>query len=221
MPSTTPDFSTVTAGCSVFGAAAPLASLKVVGDRGARRCGGTSPGLCRSGFGQASSNDAGGGSAGSGGGGTSDGLGRRSADKRSGGNGSAGARLRPLALFARGRGEQQVALRFGRSLGRRGVSRRSARRALILPRGRHRRRRRCGRLRAACALGGLRIGRETGIASRRALAREAGRKHRPHRDFAARLGTPPPSRCAIIFNSRTASQNPNISTPVQTPVTPL
>src|SRR5882762_11515558 len=79
MPSTTPDFSTVTA-------AAPLAS-KVEGVRGTRRCGGTSPGFGRSAFGQASSNDAGGGSAGSGGG-AAGGLGRRSADKRSGGNGS-------------------------------------------------------------------------------------------------------------------------------------
>src|SRR5437773_11107839 len=89
MPSTTPDFSTVTAGCSVFRAAASLASLEVEGERGdARRCGGTSPGFARSAFGQASSNDAGGGSAGSGDGGTAGGLGRRSADRRSGGNGS-------------------------------------------------------------------------------------------------------------------------------------
>src|SRR5260221_3212989 len=94
MPSTTPDFSTVTAGC----AGAPLAS-KVGGVRGPRRCGGTSPGFGRSAFGQASSNDAGGGSAGSGDGGAAGGLGRRSADKRSGGNGSlvrAWARSRSL-----------------------------------------------------------------------------------------------------------------------------
>src|SRR5882672_4829817 len=109
MPSTTPDFSTVTAGCSAFRAAAPLAS-KVEGVSGPRRCGGTSPGFGRSAFGQASSNDAGGGSAGSGGG-AAGGFGRRSADKRSGGNGSlvrACARSRSLRDV-----EENSRLRFG------------------------------------------------------------------------------------------------------------
>src|SRR5260221_8418983 len=109
MPSTTPDLSTVTAGCSAFRAAAPLDS-KVEGVRGTRRCGGTSPGFGRSAFGQASSNDAGGGSAGSGGG-AAGGLGRRSADKRSGGNGSevrACARSRSLRDV-----EENSRLRFG------------------------------------------------------------------------------------------------------------
>src|SRR5947208_14570964 len=83
MPSTTPDFSTSTAGCSVGRATAPLASLKVGGVRGAR-CGGTSPDFGLSDLGQASSNDARGGSAGSGG--TAGGQGRRPAAKRAVGN---------------------------------------------------------------------------------------------------------------------------------------
>src|SRR5882724_13107996 len=109
MPSTTPDFSTVTAGCSAGRGTAPLAS-KVEG-RGVRRCGETSTDFARSALGQASSNDAGGGSAGSGDGGTAGGLGRRSADKRSGGNGSlvrACARSRSLRDV-----EENSRLRFG------------------------------------------------------------------------------------------------------------
>src|SRR3954454_14016064 len=85
MPSTTPDFNTVTAGCS---AGALPGSVKVEGERsgGLRRGGGTSPGFARSGFGQASSKD-GGGASGTGGG-AADGLGRTSADSRSGVSGS-------------------------------------------------------------------------------------------------------------------------------------
>jgi len=92
-----------------LGAAAPLAS-KVEGVSGPRRCGRRSPGFGRSAFGQASSNDAGGGSAGSGGG-AAGGFGRRSADKRSGGNGSlvrACARSRSLRDV-----EENSRLRFG------------------------------------------------------------------------------------------------------------
>src|ERR1700722_6043777 len=81
MPSTTPDLSTVTCGASSLRAAggwpsapvAPAASVNVVGVRGLRRGGGrgASVALARSGFGQASSNVAGGGSGGTGGGGAS------------------------------------------------------------------------------------------------------------------------------------------------------
>src|SRR5881296_1219154 len=90
MPSTTPDLSTVTCGAvSRLGAPAPaLASAKVDGDRAVRRGGGASPGRPRSGFGQASSNVAGGGSTGSETGGAADGGGRRSGESRSGANGS-------------------------------------------------------------------------------------------------------------------------------------
>ena len=116
MPSTTPDFSTVTAGVSSVRAGAPLVSLIVEGVRGgggARR-GATSPSRGRSVFGQASSNDAGGGSAGSGGG-TAGGLGRKSADSRSGGNGSlvrACARSRSFRDV-----EENSRLRFGFTAG--------------------------------------------------------------------------------------------------------
>ena len=83
MPSTTPDFSTVTAGCSSGVGSRRRRPAGLVEGRGCprpralrrqrRRA------LRRSGFGQASSNDAGGASAGSGGGGAAGGLGRRSA----------------------------------------------------------------------------------------------------------------------------------------------
>src|ERR1700737_435836 len=95
MPSTTPDLSTVTGGCSSRGAggwseaAAPSASLKVEGARALRRGGNAaSAGFARSNFGQASSNVAGGASAGSAGGGAGGG-GRSSGDNISGVKGSA------------------------------------------------------------------------------------------------------------------------------------
>jgi len=91
MPSTTPDLSTVTCGgASRFAAPAVVSALaKVDGDRMLRRGGGcASPGRPRSGFGQASSNVAGGGSTGSETGGASDGGGRRSGESRSGAKGS-------------------------------------------------------------------------------------------------------------------------------------
>ena len=117
MPSTTPDFSTVTAGVSSVRAGGAVGRADSRGcprrRRGARR-GATSPGRRRSVFGQASSNDAGGGSAGSGGG-TAGGLGRRSADSRSGGNGSlvrACARSRSFRDV-----EENSRLRFGLTAG--------------------------------------------------------------------------------------------------------
>src|SRR5690348_16988575 len=114
MPSTTPDFSTVTAGCS---AGAPPGSVKVEGERngGLRRSGGASPGFVRSVFGQASSNDGGGASGTGGGGGAADGLGRTSADSRSGVSGSLVrdcARSRSLRDV-----EENSRLRFGLAAG--------------------------------------------------------------------------------------------------------
>src|SRR5262245_3251110 len=90
MPSTTPDFSTVTCGLSSRGGAGGAASGAAL--RPARRA--------RSDLGQASSKAGGTGATGSIGGASSDGgLGRRSADSRSGGKGSparAAARSRSL-----------------------------------------------------------------------------------------------------------------------------
>src|SRR4051794_18125634 len=117
MPSTTPDFSTVTGGgSSVRGTdggrsapEAPSGSVNVVDALGLRRCGGNSPGLDRSVFGQASSKE--GGSTGSSGCGAAGGLGRRSGDSRSGGNGSL------VRVCARSRSfrddEENSRLRFG------------------------------------------------------------------------------------------------------------
>src|SRR4051794_32745542 len=98
MPSTTPDFSTVTCGACSLSAALLPASLKVDGVRALRR-GSASPGLPRSAFGQASSKLVGGIAPGSSTGAAADGLGRKSADKRSGASGSlarAAARSRSL-----------------------------------------------------------------------------------------------------------------------------
>src|SRR3954454_13078447 len=98
MPSTTPDFSTVTCGACSLSAALLPASLKVDGVRALRR-GSASPGLPRSAFGQASSKLVGGIAPGSSTGAAADGLGRKSADKRAGASGSlarAAARSRSL-----------------------------------------------------------------------------------------------------------------------------
>src|ERR1700675_2576952 len=119
MPSTTPDFRTVTCGCSSFRPVSPF-SLKVEGAvggvRGLRRCGGTSPGFGRSDFGQAASNEAGGFSfASGGGGGAAGGFGRSSGDRISGGNGSL------VRVWARSRSfrddEENSRLRFGLTAG--------------------------------------------------------------------------------------------------------
>src|SRR5829696_739826 len=110
MPSTTPDFSTVTSGRSSGCAGPPLASASVGGMRLLRRCAAISAGLARSGFGQASSNDGGGGSAGSSSGPIGD-MERRSCDDRFGGSGS------PERDWARSRSfrdvEENSKLRFG------------------------------------------------------------------------------------------------------------
>ena len=107
MPSTTPDLSTVTCGAASRGA--PLASA---GGVRPRLGGGASPGRPRSGFGQASSNVAGGGSAISGaGGGDADGGGRRSGESRSGAKGSLvrdAARSRSFREL-----DENIRLRFG------------------------------------------------------------------------------------------------------------
>ena len=226
MPSTTPDFSTVTAGVFLrFAPGPPLVSLKVEGDRGAaaplrrqRRRALAVPVSARR-----RRTMRGGGSAGSGGGGTADGLGRRSADSRSGGNGSlvrACARSRSFRDV-----EENSRLRFGFTGGR-GVGRRSRQRgdAREAPSSCHG----GGGGGAGTApgsvpagtLGGLRVAveRETAIAG--------GRCARcPVAVPAARTsprgcGTPAPSRRAMFFSSRTAIQSPSMIAPVQTPITP-
>ena len=108
MPSTTPDFSTVTGGgSSVRGTAAGVRTGGAIGLAERRGRSRATP-LRRNIAGPRSFRfrpgvveGAGGGSPGSGGGGAAGGLGRRSGDSRSGGNRFAGPRLRTFALFPR------------------------------------------------------------------------------------------------------------------------
>ena len=127
MPSTTPDFSTVTVGVGSAGAeggaaggagggcrsAATLTVDSAGASRLARRCGGTSGDRARSGFGQASSKLAGGTSPASAALGATGGGARRSPGGR-----LAGACRRPLAILAHARSEQQVTPRLDRRRGR-------------------------------------------------------------------------------------------------------
>ena len=218
MPSTTPDFSTVTAGVSSVRAGAPSVSLIVEGSAAAaaraaarrrravavlfsarrrrtmRAAARRAPAAARrAGWAQI----------------------RRQQIRR---QRFAGARLRPFALFPRRRGKQQIALRLhgGRGVGWRSLRRRRARGALILP-GRWWWRRNCAgpvpadSRRPACRG-------STGNRSRRRAGGDARWQYRPH--FAARLrhaGAKPPGD---FFSSRTAIQSPSMIAPVQTPITP-
>ena len=96
----------------------------------------------------------------------------------------AGSRLRAFALFARGRGKQQIALGLGRcsGLGRFGLRRAIARAGLVLPRGRSRRDWRF-RIRG-CRI--VAAEQHAAIAGR-GFPRCTRRQHRPHRDSPARL----------------------------------
>ena len=190
-----------------------------------RRCGEISPGLARSGFGQASSNDAGGGSAVP----TAAarwaawGEGPATTDPAAAARWSAPGRAR--ALFATSRKTADCASAWADGLGRLGLHRlaesdarawrpRPATAAVTAERQRRR-----GSTPPASR--GLLIEREAGRRRTRHPASTARRKHRPHRGLAARLAdTPPPSRRAMFFNSRTAIQSPSMIAPVQTPITP-
>ena len=203
------------------GAGPSLASVSVGGMRLLRRGGGISPGFARSAFGQASSNDAGGGSAVSTGG-TVGGLGRRSDDNRSGGSGS------PDRAWARSRSFRDVdensKLRFG--FGRRwrfGVQRFRnrviAQDSLVLPRRRRAGAKAAVRWRKGSGTAGLLSGREAAIGGG-GIPRRGSGKHRPSAASPRASGMPLPSRRAMFFNSRTAIQSASMIAPVQTPITP-
>ena len=225
MPSTTPDFSTVTAGCSSFRAGGAVGLAEGRGcPRRLRRCGGTSPGLGRSGFGQASSNDAGGGSAGSAAAARRAGWGEGppTADPAATVRWCAPAPARALSATSRKTADCASASPRPRPVGRR--SARAAKRARRPHPARRRRRRRgsCGGLGAGGTLGGLRVavnGKPPSPAggSREMPGGSTGRTVTSPRG----CGTPAPSRRAMFFSSRTAIQSPSMIAPVQTPITPV
>src|SRR6478609_3026269 len=228
MPSTTPDFSTVTGGgSSVRGTDggrsapdAPSGSVNVVGALGLRRCGGNSPGLDRSVFGQASSKE--GGSPGSSGGGAAGGLGRRSGDSRSGGIGSL------VRVCVRSRSlrddDENSRLRLGLAgaaasagVAAGGVSARG--RAASYHGGGDVDGAAGSALPVMSADGWSRVNGKPlspGDGSRATSDGSTGRTAASPDSSAA----PGPSRWAMIFSSLTAVQRASMIAPVQTPVTP-
>src|SRR5258708_7790660 len=199
----------------------------VEGVLGLRRGGAVWPGLGRSDLGQAASKLAGGASLASGGGGAAGGLGRSSADRISGGNGSL------VRVWARSRSfrddEENNRLRFGLTAGSASAGSASGGAS---PRGRSRGAASSGHgggpdgadgsTRPACsAVGSSRLNRKPPSPGAGGRSAPAGASGCTAASPCGSAEIPVPSRRATFFSSRTAIQRPSMIAPVQTPITPV